>query len=219
MLKLYHEPMSFNSRRVWITLIEKHLEFELVEVNLEGEQFKPEFLALNPFHHIPVLTDDNFNLIESLAMLDYLETKYPNPQMLPSEAKNLAIVKMVQMLTVNELASAFMTISPEVLGIAGGNAEKMESAKQKITTVLKFFENLLDDRPYFGSENLTLAEPVAGTIVPWLARTDIGLNNYPKLNAWCDRLNSRPSWQATDIKPEMMEKLKSDILRYNQLNQ
>jgi glutathione S-transferase len=218
MLKLYHEPMSFNSRRVWITLIEKNLDFELEEVNLDGEQFKPEFLALNPFHHIPVLVDDGFNLIESLAMLDYLEARYPNPQMLPTEAKDRAIVKMVEMVTVNELASAFMTISPEVLGIAGGDPEKMKSAKQKITLVLEFFENLLDDRPFFGSENITLAEPVAGTIVPWLARTDIGLNNYPKLNAWCDLLTSRSSWQTTDIKPEMMEKLKSQILQYNQLN-
>jgi glutathione S-transferase len=218
MIKLYHEAMSFNSRRVWVTLIEKNLEFELVDVNLDGEQFKPEFLALNPFHHIPVLTDGSFNLIESLAMLDYLEAKHPNPQMLPTEAKDRAIVKMVQMVTVNELAAPFMTISPQVLGIPGGNAEKMESAKQKITIVLEFFENLLDDRPYFGSQNLTLAEPVAGTIVPWLARTDIGLKNYPKLNAWCDRLTSRPSWQTTDIKPEMMEKLKSDILKYTQSN-
>ncbi|PHM06001.1 glutathione S-transferase family protein, partial [Nostoc sp. 'Peltigera malacea cyanobiont' DB3992] len=55
MLTLYHQPFSPNSRRVWITLLEKGLEFELVEIKLDGEQFKPEFLAISPFHHIPVL--------------------------------------------------------------------------------------------------------------------------------------------------------------------
>lgn len=50
MIKLYHAPISPNSRRVWITLLEKGLEFELMEVKINGEQFKPEFLAISPFH-------------------------------------------------------------------------------------------------------------------------------------------------------------------------
>jgi glutathione S-transferase len=54
-LTLYHSTISPNSRRVWITLLEKGLEFELVEIKLDGEQFKSEFLAISPFHHIPAL--------------------------------------------------------------------------------------------------------------------------------------------------------------------
>ncbi|HEY9611948.1 glutathione S-transferase family protein [Allocoleopsis sp.] len=210
MLKLYHEPISPNSRRVWITLLEKELEFELVEVKLDGEQFQPEFLALNPFHHIPVLVDDGFNVVESLAILDYLEAKYPNPVMLPTDAKDLAIARMVQLVTVNELLPATMTLSGVILGLPVGNPEKIEQAKQKASTVLKFFENLLDDRPYFGSQNLTLAEVVAGTIVPWLFRGGVSLTgDYPKLTAWCDRLMTRLSWQTTEATPEIIEAFKS----------
>ncbi len=62
MLKLYHQPLSFNSRRVWIALLEKKLQFELVELKLDGDQFSPDFIALNPFHHIPVLVDDGFRV-------------------------------------------------------------------------------------------------------------------------------------------------------------
>ena len=79
MLKLYHDPISPNSRRVWVALLEKELEFELVPINLNGDQLQPEFLALNPFHHIPVLVDNGFRVLESLAILDYLEAKYPTP--------------------------------------------------------------------------------------------------------------------------------------------
>ena len=210
MLKLYHDPISPNSRRVWITLLEKELEFELVEVKLDGEQFQPEFLALNPFHHIPVLVDDGFNVVESLAILDYLEAKYPNPVMLPTDAKDLAIARMVQLVTANELLPATLTLSGVILGLPVGNPEKIEQAKQKASTVLKFFENLLDDRPYFGSQNLTLAEVVAGTIVPWLFRGGVSLSgDYPKLRAWCDRLVTRPSWQTTEATPEIIEAFKS----------
>ena len=50
MLKLYHYPISRNSRRVWVALLEKELEFELEPLELNGDQLQPEFLALNPFH-------------------------------------------------------------------------------------------------------------------------------------------------------------------------
>ncbi|MBW4612015.1 MAG: glutathione S-transferase family protein [Desmonostoc vinosum HA7617-LM4] len=213
MLTLYHAPISPNSRRVWVALLEKGLEFELVEVKLDGEQFKPEFLAISPFHHIPVLVDDGFNIVESLAILDYLEAKYPIPAMLPQDAQDLAIARMVQLVTVNELLPATTTFLPQVLGLPAGDPEKIEQAKQKIAIVLKLFESLLDSRPYFGSENLTLAEIVAGTVVIWLPGVGISLSDYPKLSAWHDRLVARQSWQATEATPEALAVLKSVVLK------
>ncbi|MBN3899493.1 MAG: glutathione S-transferase family protein [Nostoc sp. NOS(2021)] len=212
MLTFYYSPISPNSRRVWITLLEKGLEFELVEIKVDGEQFKPDFLAINPFHHIPALVDDGFNVVESLAILDYLEAKYPTPAMLPKDAKDLAIARIVQLVTVNELLPATSTFLPQFLGLPGGDPEKIEKAQQKIAIVLKFFENLLDDRPYFASHNLTLAEVVAGTVVNVLPSVGISLSDYPKLNAWRDRLIVRPSWQATEATPEAIEALKSIVV-------
>ena len=212
MLKLYHDPISPNSRRVWITLLEKGLEFELVEVKLDGEQFKSEFLAISPFHHIPVLVDDGFSLVESLAILDYLEARYPTPAMLPSHAQDLAIVRMVELVTMNELLPPMLALSPMILGLPGVDSEKIEQAKQKVSTVLNFFESLLDERPFFGSETITLAEPVAGTIIPWLLGGGISVGDYPKLRAWCDRIQTRPAWQKTQATPEAIEKLKSRMV-------
>jgi glutathione S-transferase len=209
MLKLYHSPISPNSRRVWITLLEKGLEFELVELQLDGEQFKPDFLAINPFHHIPTLIDDGFNLVESLAILDYLEAKYPTPKMLPSNPKDLGIVKIVQLLSVNELLPSMMPLIPVIFNFPVKDAEKIEQAKQKIATVLKYFESLLDDRLFFGSDIITLAEPVTGSIISWVPASGISLSDYPKLNAWYDRLMSRPSWQTTQASPEAIATFKA----------
>ncbi len=72
MLKLYYTPISLNSRRVWVALLEKQIAFEPLALNLDGDQFKPDFLAINPFHRIPVLVDEDLTLVESLAILDYL---------------------------------------------------------------------------------------------------------------------------------------------------
>ena len=209
MLKLYHDPISPNSRRVWVALVEKELEFELVPINLNGDQLQPEFLALNPFHHIPVLVDNGFRVVESLAILDYLEAKYPTPTMLPKDPNDLAIARMVQLVSVNELLPATVTLSLQMIGLPIRDPEKIELALHKASTVLKFFENLLDDRPYFGSQNLTVAEVVAGTVIPWLPRGGVSLSDYPKLSAWCDRLMAREAWQATEATPEVMEAFKS----------
>ncbi len=208
MLKLYHSPISPNSRRVWITLLEKGLDFELIEVQLSGEQFEPQFLAMNPFHHIPVLVDDDLTLVESLAMLDYLEAKYPTPTMLPDNPQDLATVRMVQLVVINELLPGIGPLFPMMLGLPAGDANKIEQAQQKAATVLTFFEGLLDDRPFFGCDRITLAEPVAGTVLPWLTDGGVPLSDYPKLNDWCDRLTDRLSWQTTQATPEMMQALK-----------
>lgn len=55
---------------------------------------------------------------------------------------------------------------------------------------------------------LTLAEVVAGTVVPWLPRGGVSLSDYPKLSAWCHQAIARPAWQTTETTPEMIEAFK-----------
>ncbi len=43
MLKFYYSRLSINARRVWVTLLEKNLEFESVFMKLSGDQFQPDF--------------------------------------------------------------------------------------------------------------------------------------------------------------------------------
>ncbi len=207
MLKLYHIPPSVNSRRVWIALLEKELPFEEVLVKLDGDQYQSEFLEINPFHHIPVLVDDGFRIVESLAILDYLEAKYPAPSLMPTDAKAIATVRMVQQVTLNELWSPMIRLSSEAMGFVKNDPQKLEKAHQQVLTVLNFFENLLRNSPYFGGTHLTLADITAGTMVPQLPSIGVLLNNYPKLSDWIERLMARPSWQKSQPSPEEIEAL------------
>jgi glutathione S-transferase len=211
MLKLYHLPISFNSRRVWICLLEKKLDFKLVEMKLDGDQYQSEFLKMNPFHHIPVLEADGFPIIESFAILDYLETKYPTPALLPSDPQDLAIVRMVQMVTLTEFIPAMTPLLRQMMGFGEETPEKIEQSKEKIGVVLNFFAEKLRRSPYFGGENLSLAELVAGTAIPFLPQMGIEMEDYPKIKAWCDRLMQRSSWQETQPTPEAIAAFKSQM--------
>jgi glutathione S-transferase len=209
MLKLYHNPLSPNSRRVWVALLEKELTFELIALKLDGDQFTPEFMAINPFHHIPALVDDDFSMIESQAILDYLEAKYPENSLLPSDPKQRGIVQMVRMVSINELAPAMSPFVGQMMGMGAPDPEKAEQSKQKFAVILQFFDRLLGDNAFFGGDRLSLADITAGVSIPWLPKLGVPIDSYTRLQAWCDRLQSRPAWQATQPTPEMLAQLKA----------
>jgi len=206
-LKLYYHPISANSRRVWIMLLEKTLPFELVRLNLDGDQFEGEFLVLNPFHQVPVLVDDGFKVIESLAILDYLEAKYPTPTMLPTAPQALAIARMVQQVTLNALKTALTPLTYQMIGAATYEPQQLDAARQDLDTALGFLEQALGDRPYFGGDTLTLADITASPSVLTCHHLDVSLHPYPNLQAWCDRLSQRPAWQMTEPSAEAINAL------------
>lgn len=196
MLKFYYSRLSINARRVWVTLLEKNIEFEPVLLKLDGDQFQPDFLKLNPFHHIPVLVDEDFSIFESLAILDYLEAKYPNPSFVSTDARNIAKSRMIELVTVNELPPASIVLMKEMLEVAV-EKPKIERAKKSMAIALQYFEDNLQNRLYFLENRLTYADIVAGTAVAAIPNLGISLEPYPRVCTWVENLNQRPSWQHT----------------------
>ncbi len=85
-MRLYSYWRSTTSYRVRIALNLKGVAFRTVPVNLAtGEQYSPEFSALNPARGVPVLElEDGTALTQSLAIIDYLEGIRPEPALLPA---------------------------------------------------------------------------------------------------------------------------------------
>ena len=201
MLKFYYHPLSPLARRVWIALLEKKLSFESIIVNLkDGEQFQPDFLKLNPFHHVPVIVDDGFRVIESLAILDYLEIKYPEISLLPNDGETLAKVRMVQMVTCSELSSQIL---PLILD--SEDALKIAKAKRNIKRILGFFSEMLGDNNYFGRKQFTVGDIVAGNAVVLINKLGFDVSDFPNIDAWNQRLQSREVWQNTQPNQEQLK--------------
>lgn len=211
MLKFYYNPRSPMARRVWRGLLEKDIEFEPILMKLNGDQFQPEYLEINPFHHVPVIIDDGFRMVESIAILEYLETKYPTPTLLPKETQALATVRMVQMVSANELVPKLLPLMLE-----NQDSAKFTEAKQQIEKVFGFFSDTLKDNSYFGGDNLSLADIVAGTDISFFLHLGINLSNYPNLNNWFEHLMQRPSWQKTELSAEEMEQFRRVLIKMRQ---
>jgi maleylacetoacetate isomerase len=93
-VKLYTFWRSQAAFRVRIALNLKGLKREDVFIDLDrGDQFKPEYMAQNPQAVVPTLYDDEAKLFQSMAILEYLEEKYPKPPILPKDVLARAWVR------------------------------------------------------------------------------------------------------------------------------
>ena len=97
-MKLYNYFRSSASFRVRIALNLKGLPYEYAVVHLTkggGQQFAPEFRAINPDALIPVLDDEGHRLTQSLAIIEYLEETHPEPPLLPTAPLERAYVRAI----------------------------------------------------------------------------------------------------------------------------
>ncbi|MFJ3056328.1 maleylacetoacetate isomerase [Herbaspirillum sp. NPDC087042] len=96
MTTLFGYFRSSASYRVRIALNLKGVAYDTAPVHLlnqGGEQFLPAFTQLNPHSLVPVLADEGRHLTQSLAMLEYLEERYPMPSLLPGDAGQRAHIR------------------------------------------------------------------------------------------------------------------------------
>lgn len=106
MIKLYSYYRSSSSYRVRIALNFKGLAYACHPVHLVkngGEQHAPEYKALNPQAQVPTLIDDGFVLTQSMAIMEYLEEKYPKPRLLPRDLQQRAYVRQLSLISVADI--------------------------------------------------------------------------------------------------------------------
>ena len=93
-MKLYTYFRSSAAFRVRIALNLKALEYEALPINLlEGAQRDPAYLERNPQGLVPALEDGGRLYVQSLAIIEYLEERYPTPALLPPDAHGRARVR------------------------------------------------------------------------------------------------------------------------------
>ena len=105
-MKLYTFFRSSASYRVRIALNLKGLSYEQAPIHLRrggGEQFTAAYKAVNPQALVPALEDGGRVLTQSLAIVEYLDEKYPQPPLLPSDPADRALVRSMALVIACEV--------------------------------------------------------------------------------------------------------------------
>lgn len=92
-MQLYGYWRSSAAYRVRIALNLKAIAYQSMPVHLiqdGGQQHSEEYTALNPTHLVPTLVDGDFVLNQSMAIIEYLDSQYPEVKLIPSDAKHAA---------------------------------------------------------------------------------------------------------------------------------
>jgi maleylacetoacetate isomerase len=93
-MKLYGYSRSSAAFRVRIALNLKGLDYDSAFVHLRrGDQSRPDYLGVNPQGLVPALEVDGERLIQSLAIIEYLDETHPEPPLLPADSAGRARVR------------------------------------------------------------------------------------------------------------------------------
>jgi glutathione S-transferase len=198
MITLYDFKSSPNCQRVKVVLEEKNLPYEIVAVDLrKKEQKHPEFLKLNPYGKVPVLTDDSTILYESCIISEYLDEKYPKPPLMPSDFGARAKIRLLIDYGLGHLDAPYQKLRLEILKDANEqDAQAIHSAKAELRNLLRRLEVEIGEQPYLAGD-FSLAD---AALIPRFVRLEgFGVlpdASLPRLGQYLIRMKERPSVKA-----------------------
>ena len=181
MLKLHGFSVSNYANMVKHCLIEKGIEFEQIDARPNQDA---DYLAISPMGKVPCLETPDGYLIETAAILDYLEDVHPEPAMYPADAFARAKAKEIM-----HVAELYIELAARRhLGSAFFGRERSEESlievRPQVEKGLRALTQLADFGPFImGSEfgnadifvyqSFRLASPVLKITYDWDPRADV----------------------------------------------
>lgn len=197
---LYGSTMSPFVRKVAAYAAEKGIELELQPTGFPNPT--PEFRAASPFGKMPALVDGDYGLADSSAIIHYLEAKYPEPELIPSDPKERGRV-----IWFDEFADTILfacgakiffnkVVAPRFLGRDGDLGAAEAAERDELPPLLDYLEGTIPDSGYLVGDRLTLADiAVAGPFANF-SHCDVAIDSasYPKITGYVNAILSRPSF-------------------------
>ena len=211
-ITVYGIPGSPFLRSVEIALKEKDVPYHL-HVMSPAEMKTPEHLKLHPFGRIPIFEHDGFRIYETQAIVRYLDETFIHPPLTPGNPKDRArmnqVIGIIEWYFFPKAAAPIAfnrIIGPRLLGLPV-NEDAILEAMPMARTAFAELDHLLEDKPYFTGEKISVADIMLGAQLDLLSTTPEGseLIAGTRLEPWLERMQSRPSFRATQP-PEALRK-------------
>ncbi len=205
-MKLYMVPLAPNPTKVMLYIAERaelgtEMGIEQIVVNtVKGRHKEPEHLARNPFGTVPALElDDGSYLVESLAIIEYLEDKFPEDALLSGDAESRGRARDVERIVDLRIAGPMGTYGHAKNSPLGRppNPELAQRMEDSLQIPLDYLESLLGDgRPLLLGDRVAIADCTLQASLQFLRFVEADLfGERPLLRAWDERYRSRAAAQ------------------------
>ena len=206
-MKLYMVPLAPNPTKVMLYIAEREetgtqMGIEQIVVNtVKGRHKEPEHLARNPFGTVPTLElDDGTFIVESLAIVEYLEDKFPDNPFLQGSLEEKGHARDVERVVDLRLAGPMGAHGHAVnspLGYPKDEAKAAQTSKA-MQAPLDYLEDLLQDgRPLLLGDRVSMADCTLQASLQFMRYVEVdAFGDRPLLRAWDERYRQRPAAQA-----------------------
>ncbi len=186
MMTLYSGTTCPFSQRCRIVLYEKGMDFQIVDVDLYN---KPEDLAvMNPYNRVPVLVERDLILYESNIINEYIDDRFPHPQLMPADPVMRARARLFLFRFEQELFCHIDTIEK-------GQQKAADKARGLIRDSLTQIAPVFVKQKYMLGDEFSMLDVA---IAPLLWRLDYYGIQLPKpaasLLKYAERIFSRPAY-------------------------
>jgi len=203
MLRLFRAPFSTNVERVALALAHKGLEVESVVIAYED---RSPVIEVSGQGLVPVLVDDDVVVPDSVAILRYVEEKWPDPPLFPRDPARRAELD-VFLDWFNEVWKVPPNTIEEELERDNPDEDRVRELAARMHDSLALFERLLDGRDHLFGRDLSAADCAAFPFLKYAKLRDpeddelfhrilednLRLEgSHPRLSDWIDRVNERP---------------------------
>ena len=195
---------SVPSWKVWLTLEHKQIPYELRLLSFSAREHKaPAFLAVNPRGRVPTISDGDFVLWESTAIVEYLEERWPERPLLPRDANARAQIRRIALEADLYLGDAMDDMARATFLAPEGarNPALAESAQAVAAIELERLEADVAG-PYFAGEEPTLADFTVYPILAMMRRIASRFQLEPvalgaRLTTLMERVQAQPWFERT----------------------
>jgi len=205
-MKLYMVPLAPNPTKVMLYIAERaelgvDMGIEQVVVNtVKGRHKEPAHLARNPFGTVPTLElDDGGHLVESLAIIEYLEDRFPEDGLLGGGAEERGKARDLERIIDLKVASAMGQYGHAKNSPLGRppNPELAASMERSLQLPLDYLESLLTDgRPLLLGERASVADCTLQASLQFMRYVEADLfGERQRLRDWDERYRARPAAQ------------------------
>jgi glutathione S-transferase len=199
MLKLYYAD-TLMPRKVCALAQHVGAKVQYVPVDMKaGEQRSPGFLAINPNGKVPVLTDGDFQLWESNAIMCYL-SDVAGADLWPHDPRRQIEVMRWLNWDAHHFTRHGGTLYFEYLvrarfGIGELNPSSVKEATENLKNHSRILNDHLSRSRYAAGDSLTVADFALAATVPYWSACRMSVADFPSIQRWHDRLSELPEWR------------------------